>query len=344
MSTPAELGYHMPPEWAPHQSTWLSWPHNEASWPGKLETVLPIYAQAVTALARSEAVHLNVNDAAMEQLARSYLARAGAQGQIHFHHFPTNDAWCRDHGAIFVVRDEEPRLAATNWIYNAWGGKYPPYTLDDEIPPQMAAYLDVPCFRVDMVLEGGSIDVDGNGLLLTSEQCLLNPNRNPELSREQIEQRLRDYLGVAHILWLGEGIVGDDTDGHIDDIARFVAPGVVVAAVESDPSDANYHPLQENLARLRHMRDLAGRPLTILPMPMPPPLVYKGQRLPASHLNFYLANRVILLPTFGEASDRLAATILARCYPDRKIVGLDCRDVVWGLGAWHCLSQQVPAL
>lgn len=344
MKTPRDLGYHMPAEWAPHQATWLSWPHKEASWPGKLDAVLPVYAQAVAALARFEPVHINVNDAAMEARARALLSAAGATGTIHFHRFPTNDAWCRDHGAIFLVRDEEPKLAAVDWDFNAWGGKYPPFDLDDEIPRQMAAYLDAICFQGGMVLEGGSIEVDGAGLLLTTEQCLLNPNRNPQLSRATIEARLRAFFGVEKILWLGEGIVGDDTDGHIDDIARFVAPATVLAAVEEDPQDENYHLLQENLRRLQLMTDLQGRPLTVLSLPMPPPVVYDGQRLPASHANFYIGNRVVLLPTFGGASDARAAEVLQRCFPDRAIIGLDCTDVVWGLGAWHCLTQQVPAV
>jgi agmatine deiminase len=344
MKTPRQLGYRMPPEWAPHQATWLSWPHKEASWPGRLRDVLPVYARAVAALSRSEPVHINVNDAAMEAAARALLAEAGAIGELHFHRFPTNDAWCRDHGAIFLVREEDPKLAAVDWDFNAWGNKYPPYDLDDEIPRQMAAYLDAICFPGGMVLEGGAIDVDGTGLLLTTEQCLLNPNRNPHLSRDEIETRLRENLGVEKILWLGEGIAGDDTDGHIDDIARFVAPGTVLAAVEEDPLDENHHPLQENLRRLRTMTDLHGRPLTVLTIPMPPPLVYEGQRLPASHANFYIANRVVLLPTFGGASDARAAETLQRCFPDREIVGLDCTAVVWGLGAWHCLTQQVPAV
>ena len=342
--TPRSLGYRMPAEWAPHQATWLSWPHKEASWPGKLGAILPIYAQAVAALARSEPVHINVNDATMEAQARALLAAAGADGQIQFHHFPTNDAWCRDHGAIFVVRDELPRMVAIDWDYNAWGGKYPPYDLDNAIPQQMAAYLELPCLPTAMVLEGGSIDVDGQGLLLTSEQCLLNPNRNPTLDQHAIEVQLRNFLGVEKILWLGEGIVGDDTDGHIDDIARFVAPGVVVAAVEEDPLDENYAPLQENLERLRSMTDLSGRPLTILTIPMPPPISYEGQRLPASYANFYIANSVVLLPTFGHPNDERVRDTLQRCFPQRDIVGLDCREIVWGLGAWHCLTQQVPAV
>jgi agmatine deiminase len=342
--TPRELGYRMPAEWMPHQATWLSWPHKAESWPGKLEAILPIYAQAVAALARSEPLHINVNDLDMEIHARELLVAAGATGSIQFHRFPTNDAWCRDHGAIFVVRDEAPRLAATDWDYNAWGGKYPPHNLDDEIPRQMAAHLDAPCFPAEMVLEGGSIDVDGQGLLLTTEQCLLNPNRNPSLDRAAIEQRLCAFFGVERILWLGEGIAGDDTDGHIDDIARFVAPGVVLAAVEEDPQDENYAPLQENLARLRSMSDLAGRPLSILSMPMPPPIMHEGQRLPASYANFYIANSVVLLPTFNHPNDQRAQAVLQQCFPDRQVIGLDCTEIVWGLGAWHCLTQQVPAV
>jgi len=343
MTTPRELGYRMPAEWEPHRATWLSWPHKEASWPGKLDVILPVYAQFVAALARSEPVHINVNDAAMERQARAALAAAGAGGEIRFHHFPTNDAWCRDHGAIFVVRDGPEPLAATDWEYNAWGGKYPPFDLDNQIPRRMAEVLGVPRFEGGMVLEGGSIDVNGQGLLLTSEQCLLNPNRNPGLSQAEIERRLRDLLGIAKILWLGEGIVGDDTDGHIDDIARFVAPDTVLTTVEEDPADENYALLQENLRRLQLMTDLQGRPLNILSVPMPPQVVFEEQRLPASYVNFLIANRAVLVPFFNHPNDERAAATLQRCFPDREIVGIDCTEIVWGLGAWHCLSQQVPA-
>ncbi|RRR74271.1 MAG: agmatine deiminase family protein [Candidatus Viridilinea halotolerans] len=342
--TPHDLGYHMPAEWEPHQATWLSWPHNAASWPGKFDAIWPAYIQAVAALTRSELVHINVNDAAMKAQARDLLRSAGITDNVQFHRFPTNDAWCRDHGAIFLVRAEAPRLAAVDWNYNAWGGKYPPYELDNEIPRQMAAYLDAPCFPNALVLEGGSIDVDGQGLLLTSEQCLLNPNRNPDLGREALEAKLCQFLGAEKILWLRQGIVGDDTDGHIDNIARFVAPGVVLAAVEEDPQDENYAPLQENLARLRTMIDLAGRPLTILTIPMPPPIFHDGQRLPASYANFYVANTVVLLPTYGHPNDQRVAEVLQRCFPQRTIVGIDATHIAWGLGAWHCLTQQVPLI
>lgn len=340
--TPVELGYRMPAEWEPHQATWLSWPHKEASWPGKLHQILPVYARMVAALARSETVYINVNDEVMERQARDLLRVAGAEGDIRFQHFATNDAWCRDHGAIFVVRDGADRLAATDWGYNAWGGKYPPFDLDNQIPRAMAETLGVPRFEGGMILEGGSIDVNGAGLLLTTEACLLNPNRNPQLNRERIEQRLHDYLGVRQVLWLGDGIVGDDTDGHIDDLTRFVALDTVVTAVEADPADENYAVLQANLRRLRAMADERGGALRIVELPMPPAIVYDGQRLPASYANFYIGNRVVLLPTYGHGNDERAAAILAELFPGREVVGIDCRDIVWGLGAWHCLTQQVP--
>ena len=359
--TPRELGYRMPAEWEPHEATWLSWPHKAASWPGKLHLILPVYARMVAALARSETVHINVNSPEMERLARRFLEEAGARGDIHFHHFPTNDAWCRDHGAIFIVQDgavsvpdaasvrdtadscPPSRLAATDWGFNAWGEKYPPFDLDDQIPRRMAEFLSVPRFEGGMILEGGSIDVNGDGLLLTTEACLLNPNRNPHLSREIIERRLCDFLGVHQVLWLGDGIAGDDTDGHVDDLARFVAPQAIVAAVEDDPDDVNYEALQQNWRRLTALATAATPRLEIVPLPMPPAVIYEGQRLPASYANFYIANRVVLLPGFDQERDRRAAEALRPFFPDREIVTLDCTDMVWGLGAFHCLTQQVPA-
>jgi len=338
-----ELGYRLPAEWEVHQATWLSWPHKEDSWPGKIAAIWPVYAQMVALLARSETVYLNVNDAEMETQARQYLQAAGAKGDIRFQHFPTNDAWCRDHGAIFVTRPAEPHLVATTWGYNAWGNKYPPFDLDNQIPQKMAETLKVPRFEGQMILEGGSIDVNGKGLLLTSEACLLNPNRNPHLSQTEIEQRLCTMFGVEKILWLGEGIVGDDTDGHVDDLARFVAPDTIVTVVEDDPSDENYALLQENLTRLQRMRDLQGQPLKILPLPMPPAVCYEEQRLPASYANFYIANRVVLVPFFNHPNDQKAQTMLQKLFPSREVVGLDCTDLVWGLGTFHCLTQQVPA-
>ncbi|HEX6987610.1 MAG TPA: agmatine deiminase family protein, partial [Planctomycetaceae bacterium] len=347
----------MPAEWEPHAATWLSWPHNERSWPGKFETVEPVYAAMVRAIAESEAVHINVADAAMERRAQRFLADAGAKGEIAFHHVPTNDAWCRDHGAIFVVgtgngeqgagEDGNPfpvprsPLAATQWRYNAWGGKYP-HDLDDHVAWRMASILGVPRFERPIVLEGGSIDVNGAGALLTTEACLLNPNRNPGLSRERIEAELRDGLGVDEVLWLGDGIAGDDTDGHVDDLTRFVAERTVVTVVESDPHDENYAVLRENLRRLRSMT-VGGRPLEVVELPMPPAVVYEGQRLPASYANFYITNGAVLLPGYDRATDERATAILSEHFPNREVVVIDCTDLIWGLGAFHCLTQQVPA-
>ncbi len=332
----------MPAEWEPHQATWVSWPHKEASWPGKIETIKPIFARMVAEISRSEPVHVNVNDDAMEAEARKLLADQEPLGEVVFHHIPTNDAWCRDHGAIFVKRDQEPRLLATDWRYNAWGDKYPPYDLDNKIPKGMAEYLNVPRIEIPWVLEGGSIDTNGQGVLLTTEACLLNPNRNPELSREQIERLLRENLGARQILWLGDGIVGDDTDGHIDDITRFVGPNTVVTAVERDPGDENHEPLQANLDRLKGFR-INGRPLEIVELPMPRPVIYEDQRLPASYANFYIANSAVLVPYYGGQKDFEAQGILKNLFPERNVVGIDCTDLIWGLGAFHCLTQQVPA-
>jgi agmatine deiminase len=341
--------YRMPAEWEPHLATWLSWPHNQDTWPDILHLILPAYARMVAELARSETVHINVHDAAMEAQARKVLQAAGAQGNIYFHHFPTNDAWCRDHGAIFVVHKQAgtpfsgPPLVATDWDYNAWGGKYPPFDLDNQIPALMASALGVPRFAGGMVLEGGSIDVNGAGLLLTSEACLLNPNRNPFLSRAQIEQRLCTMFGIDKVLWLGDGIVGDDTDGHIDDLARFVASDTIVTTVEDDPADENYAVLQDNLERLHAMRDQHDKPLRILTLPMPPPVFYQGQRMPATYANFYIANQAVLLPYYNHPNDEKARQILQACFPTRRIVGIDCTHLIVGLGAFHCLTQQVPA-
>lgn len=346
--TPSDLGYRLPAEWEPQQAVWLSWPHNRNSWPGKFEPVEPIMARAVAALATSETVRINVLDASHEGHVREVLAaHRTPHANVVFHHFPTNDAWCRDHGAIFVVREHEGRreMAATDWDYNAWGGKYPPFDLDIEIPRRMAEALGVPRFDGGMVLEGGSIEVNGEGVLLTTEQCLLNPNRNPQLSKTEIEQRLRDFLGVHTILWLGEGIVGDDTDGHVDDLTRFVAADTVVTVVEDDPADDNYKPLQDNLKRLADMRLPDGRPpLRVVPLPMPRPVFHEGQRLPASYANFYIGNAVVLAPLFNCDRDAEALAVLQRCFPARRVVGIDCTDLVWGLGTFHCLTQQVPAV
>ncbi|MFU8820231.1 MAG: agmatine deiminase family protein [Gammaproteobacteria bacterium] len=339
---PAELGFRAPAEWAPHQATWISWPHNPETWPGVLAEAEASMVAAVTALASGETVRINVLDAAHEAHVRTRLGAVANSPAVVFHYFPTNDAWCRDHGAIFV-RDDAGRLAAVDCGFNAWGGKYPPWDLDDAIPAQMAAALGLQRFQGGLILEGGSLDFNGAATVLTTEQCLLNENRNPDLSRTDIEARLGLLFGVHQVLWLGEGIIGDDTDGHVDDITRFVAEDVVVTVVEPDPSDPNHAPLAENLDRLRAMRLHDGRPLRIIELPMPARVELDGARLPASYGNFYIGNEVVLLPAFGQPADERAARILADCFPGRRIVPIRANELVVGLGAFHCLTQQVPA-
>lgn len=339
---PAELGYAMPAEWAPHQATWISWPHNPETWPGVLPQAEAAMVQAVTALAAGETVRINVLDADHEAHVRGLLGAVADSGAVVFHAIPTNDAWCRDHGAIFV-RNETGELAAVDCGFNAWGGKYPPWDRDDAVAAQMAAALGLPRFAGGLILEGGSIDVNGAGALLTTEQCLLNPNRNPELDRGQIEERLRLLFGVQQVLWLGDGIIGDDTDGHVDDITRFVAADTVVTVVEPDPADPNHAPLADNLERLRGMRLADGRPLRVIELPMPAPVELDGEPLPASYGNFYIGNEVVLLPVFDQPRDAQAVAVLQQCFPDRRIAPIRANELVVGLGAFHCLTQQVPA-
>ncbi len=337
----------MPAEWERHEATWLAWPHNPNTWPGKFAPVPDIYVQMVRALYQHERVHVCTNDAESAVRVRRLLRKAGVDfsSTIQFHEIPTNDTWARDHGPIFITRPREGRieLAATDWIFNSWGQKYGPWDLDDVVPQKIATMFELQCFIPGIVLEGGSIDVNGHGTLLTTESCLLNPNRNPSLSRADIEDYLRAYLGVTHILWLGDGIVGDDTDGHIDDIARFVNPTTVVCAVEDDPVDVNYRPLQDNLKRLQGMKDQQGRPLHVVPLCMPSPVEYEGTRLPASYANFYIANDTVLVPTYDCPNDQRALTTLQELFPLRQVVGITCTDLVWGLGAIHCVTQQQPA-
>ena len=345
--TPAELGYRMPAEWEPHRGTWLSWPHKEASWPGKFEPVPGIFAEMVRHLAPREEVHINVADESFEAEVRSVLARHLVPAHnVFFHYHPTNDAWCRDHGPIFLQRQHGGAVdeAIVDWGFNAWGGKYPPFDLDDVVPTRIGAELGLVVFHPGIIMEGGSIDVNGRGTLLTTESCLLNPNRNPALERGEIEAHLRAYLGVRNILWLGDGILGDDTDGHVDDLTRFVDAETVVTVVEDDPLDPNYAPLRENLERLRGMRDQDGRPLRVETLPMPTPLEHEGQRLPASYANFYIANGLVLLPLYDRTRDDAAAGTLQRLFPDRQVIGIDCTHLVWGLGAFHCVTQQWPSL
>jgi agmatine deiminase len=345
---PAELGYRMPAEWEPHAATWVAWPHRRDDWPGKFEPVPWAYVEIVRRLHQGERVRV-LALADEEAQAREMLGRAGVDlSQVDFIPFATDRAWTRDSGAIFV-KDRAGRLAALDWHFNAWA-KYDDWHADDRVAGQMAGRLGVPCWRPArggrrLVLEGGAIDVDGAGLLLTTEECLLSPvqARNPGLTREDVEEVLRDYLGVRKVLWLGRGIAGDDTHGHVDDLARFVAPGAVVAAVEKDPGDENFEPLRENLERLRGLTDAEGRPLEVSTLPMPAPLFFDGQRLPASYANFYICNRRVLVPTFNDPNDRRALAALAGLFPGREVVGVHAVDLVWGLGTLHCLTQQEPA-
>ena len=261
-----------------------------------------------------------------------------------FHHHPTNDAWCRDHGPAFLIKEgAQQRRLIVDWGYNAWGGKYPPFDLDDVIPTLVADRLGLPVVYPDIVMEGGSVEFNGEGAVLTTTSCLLNPNRNPHLSQSELEQYLRHFYGVEQVLWLGDGIVGDDTDGHIDDITRFINRDTVVTAIEENRTDDNYHLLQENLETLKKMKLRDGSRLNIIELPMPGPVVYEDQRLPASYANFYIANSCVVVPTFRHANDDRALKILEGCFPDRQVVGVDSWDVIWGLGSWHCLSQQEPA-
>jgi len=341
--SPAQQGYRMPPEWARHEATWLSWPHNRDTWPGCFEGVEPAMAEAAAALAEVENVYINVLDAEHEAHVRRLLSPRVPPERVRYFRIPTNDAWVRDHGPIFVTREGPDALLALDFDYNAWGGKYPPYDLDRAAAARMADEIGVPRFEYDIVLEGGSIDVNGAGALLTTEQCLLNPNRNPELSRAEIEGVLRDAFGVDEILWLGEGIVGDDTDGHIDDLTRFVGERTVVTVVEPNERDPNHRALAANRERLAALT-IGGFPLDVLELPMPEPVYNGDERLPASYANFYIANEIVLLPVFACPQDDVAKEVLAACFPGRRIVPIDCRALVGGLGALHCLTQQVPAV
>ncbi|MBL7864065.1 MAG: agmatine deiminase family protein [Cyclobacteriaceae bacterium] len=344
-STPRELGFRFPAEFEKHDATWLSWPHKEASWPGKIQSIYPAYSAFVGLLAQSERVNINVADEAMKQFALRQLEKAAVDlSQVHFHFNPTNDAWCRDHGPAFLINDKEKKKVIVDWDYNAWGGKYPPHDLDDVIPTRIGKSMGLPVFHPNIIMEGGSVDFNGAGTILTTTACLLNKNRNPHLSKDQIEKYLLDFYGAKQVLWLGEGIVGDDTDGHIDDITRFINEDTVVTVVEPDPRDENHKLLDENLQQLRTMRLPDGRPLKIVELPMPGEVIHEGQRLPASYGNFYICNKFVIVPTFRDKRDQVAIDILQKHMPDRKVVGIDSVDIIWGLGSFHCLSQQEPAV
>jgi len=343
-NTPAALGFRLPAEWEPQTAVWLSWPHRATTWPGNFRPIPAVFSRLAAEISRRQLVRIN---AVPERAARAkaLLVKAGADmARIEFYAHPTDDAWCRDHGPIFVRNARTGEVAVTEWDYNAWGGKYPPFENDRKIPARIGRALGLRAFENAMVLEGGSIETDGQGQLLTTESCLLNPNRNPGLSRPEIEQALCNQFGVDTIFWLGAGIVGDDTDGHIDDLSRFLPKNGILTMVEKDKKDPNYGPLQENLERLRSFRNREDKKFRLVEIALPK-AIYRGkQRLPASYANYLVINGAVLLPTFRQpARDRAAAEALAACFPKRDIVPIDCLDLVGGLGAIHCVTQQQPA-
>lgn len=342
--TPKDLGYYFPAEFEQHEATWLSWPHKEASWPGKIHTIYPYYSLFIKELAKSEKVGINVCNEKMKQFAIDCLQKANADmTNIFFCIHPTNDAWCRDHGPAFLINPKaEKKKVIVDWDYNAWGNKYPPYDLDDVIPTCISKHYNLPVYYPGIIMEGGSVEFNGKGTVLTSTACLLNENRNPHLNKGQIEEYLLEYYGMDQVLWIDEGIVGDDTDGHIDDTVRFFNEDSVITVVEEDKGDENYDLLQKNLNDLKKLRLLNDKQLNIVELPMPDLVEYDGQRLPASYANFYITNDSVIVPTFQCKKDDKALTIIQECFRDRKVVGIDSTEIIWGLGSFHCLSQQEP--
>ena len=348
-ATPASLGFRMPAEWHRHEATWFSWPKDPVTWPDRVPQVREIFLRMIEVLAEHEIVNLLVDDEEAASDVRRRMTWPQAKN-VRLHLVPTVDSWIRDYGPNFLVH-EDGRVAFNDFGFNAWGGKYETLMADTRVPTLLAPIIGLPRFaREDVVLEGGSIDVNGAGVVMTTEQCLLNENRNPHMDRAEIERVLCDYLGVRNVLWLGEGVAGDDTDGHIDDIARFTDVSTIVCAMEEDPTDANHHILADNVRRLELARDANGRPYRVVTLPMPGPVMADAEepggedvRLPASYANFYIANNVVLLPVFGHANDRRAADILQPLFPGRRVVPINCEPLVWGMGAIHCVSQQQPA-
>src|SRR6185312_7340287 len=373
--TPASLGYSFPPEWHPHTATWFSWPRPEGiSFPDKYHTIPESLARIMREIAPRERVEINVPNGNWEYLVRQQLREHSCPTEnVFFHHIKTNESWCRDHGPAFVLRGTKnssrpyfssrdlpeqrtilrkknrdgsyfsSKAAIVDWGFNAWGGKYPPFADDDAVPTRIAEELKLPVFCPRIIIEGGSVEFNGAGTVMTTASCLLNKNRNPDLSKPQVEQYLKDYYGQKHVIWLDDGIAGDDTDGHIDDLARFINPTTVLIAIEEDPKDENYKVLQENLKRLRKLKDQDGRAFNIVEIPMPGVVEHDGQRLPATYVNFYFVNGALLVPTYGyKTNDRRALEILQQHLPDRKVIGVDCVELIWGLGAIHCLTQQQP--
>ncbi len=344
--TPAQHGFSFPPEWRRHEGTWISWPRPEGiSFPDRYHESIEDVIRVIAAIAAHERVHLNVPNANYERLVRDLLrARQVPLRRIRFHHIPTNECWTRDHGPAFVVRERED-AALVDWGFNAWGGKYPPYDADDAVPTRVATELELPVFTPGIVMEGGAVDFSGAGTVMTTTSCLLHKNRNGGMSRAEVERYLRAFYGQQHVLWLGDGILGDDTDGHIDDLARFVDERTIVIGLEDDRADGNFHVLADARRRLALARDAQGRPFTIVELPMPRPVWHRGQRLPATYMNFYFVNGALLVPVFAQRGrDQRALTALQAVIGHRRVVGVDCRALIWGLGAIHCLTQQQPAV
>ncbi len=342
--TPRQAHYRMPAEWEPHLGTWITWPSRKGiSFPGKTayDEVLPGFLSMIHALLSSEEVFLNVSDPEDRQYLEDNLTIAERR-RLHLVDIPAMEPWCRDHGCTFVLKDEGRIPGAVTWKFNSWGQKYDKALPDAQISQKMAMHMGVKIFDPGVVMEGGAIEVNGTGTVITTESCLLNKNRNRGLKKDDVEKFLKDYLSVSNILWLESGVEGDDTDGHIDDITRFVSRHTVITMVENDPKDPNHLPLQRNLERLKEMKAEDGTPLEIIPLQMPAAIVRKGQRLPASYANFYIGNKIVLLPTFGDPADEKALETMVKCFPTRRIYPIDCKEIIWGLGTFHCLTQQIP--
>jgi agmatine deiminase len=345
--TPLEHGFSFPPEWRRHAGTWISWPRPEGiSFPGRYAECIHNIVEVISTIAGFERININVPNIDYELIVRELLTRGGVPvRRISFHHIRTNECWTRDHGPAFVLRRRRGKTEAAivDWGYNAWGGKYPPYDADDDVPTRVAERLGLPVFYPRIVMEGGAVDFNGAGTVLTTTSCLLHENRNPQLSQRQVERYLEKYYGQQQVIWLGEGLEGDDTDGHIDDLARFVDERTIVIGMEEDPADPNYKVLRANRKLLDRARDQDGQPFAVVELPMPRPVSYQGQRLPATYMNFYFVNGALLVPTFGDSRrDRRALAILQDLLPRRRVQGVDCRALIWGLGAIHCLTQQQP--
>lgn len=343
--TPKQKGFFFPAEWHPHRATWLSFPQSSDSWDygERLERIYPSYMAFIQAIAESEKVCINAKDEQQKALIIRLLEQYNIdQQQIEIPVHATNDSWCRDHGPAFLINPDSRQRMIVEWGYNAWGGKYPPYDDDDRIPIKIAEYLGLPYVVPGIIMEGGSVEFNGKGTVMTSKSCLLNPNRNPHLNQSQIEEYLHNYYGVDQVLWVTEGIVGDDTDGHIDDTTRFVNEDTVLTVIEHDKTDDNYKPLKQNLTDLSGMRLLNGKQLNIIELPMPDAVYDSGIRLPASYANFLITNGAVIVPTYRCTKDEVALDIIQGCFPGRKITGIDATEIIWGLGSFHCLSQQEP--